>query len=405
MNETKADPPAPPKADPGSLALRAAPRPAVRFRRGLIIGIAGLGSAAIVAVTWLALQPAGLRLVGEPRQLYGGERKAPPEAVAKLPRSYGELRDGVPKLGPALPGDLGRPILEAQRETGDSAVERGGLSDPAAQMREAEVQRLQAERQRRDAERRAGREAPVLAQLSGSPTPAAVIASHAGGAAAAELASPAGAERRPAVRASEGDAASALRHRLQLPQSPWQLSAGTIIPASLVTGINSGLPGLVVAQVTQNVADSATGRTVLIPQGSRLIGSYDHVVGFGQRRVLLVWQRLVLPDGASLQLDNLPASDAAGYAGLEDEVDSHSWQLLKGVALSALLGVGTELTLGSTESDLVRALRESAQRSGAEAGQQLVSKNLGVQPTITVRPGWPLRVVVHKDLVLQPWRQ
>jgi type IV secretion system protein VirB10 len=164
------------------------------------------------------------------------------------------------------------------------------------------------------------------------------------------------------------------------------------------------LPGTVFAQVTENVRDSATGRTVLIPQGARLIGSYDSVVAYGQRRAMLVWQRIVLPDGASVRLDNMPATDLSGYAGLEDAVDFHTWRLLKGIALSTLLGVGTELSLGSGESDLVRAVRESTQQNAARAGDRITARNLDVQPTITVRPGWPLRAVVHKDLILRPWR-
>jgi type IV secretion system protein TrbI len=139
-------------------------------------------------------------------------------------------------------------------------------------------------------------------------------------------------------------------------------------------------------------------------QGARLIGSYDSVVAYGQRRALLVWQRLVLPDGSSVRLDNMPATDLCGYSGLEDEVDFHTWRLLKGIALSTLLGVGTELSFGSAESDLVRAVRESTQQNAARAGDRITSRNLDVQPTITVRPGWPLRAVIHNDLVLQPWR-
>ena len=142
---------------------------------------------------------------------------------------------------------------------------------------------------------------------------------------------------------------------------------------------------------------------MLIPQGSRLIGSYDSVVAFGQSRALVVWQRIILPDGASIRIDNAPASDTQGYAGLADKVDVHTWTLLKGVALSTLLGVGTQLTLGSSESDLVRAIRESTQQNTERAGQQLVGKALDVQPTITVRPGARVRIVVHKDLLLRPW--
>ncbi|WP_413208241.1 TrbI/VirB10 family protein [Rhodospirillum sp. A1_3_36] len=180
--------------------------------------------------------------------------------------------------------------------------------------------------------------------------------------------------------------------------------AGSIIAASLITGINSDLPGMVVAQVTENVHDTVTGRILLIPQGSRLIGAYDSVVAFGQSRALLVWRRIVMPDGSSIEIDNLPATDAAGYAGLEDEVDYHTWRLVKGIALATLLGVGSELTFGEGESDLIRAIRESTQSNVNRAGQRITEKNLNIQPTITVRPGWPLRVIVQRDLVLRPYQ-
>ncbi len=193
-------------------------------------------------------------------------------------------------------------------------------------------------------------------------------------------------------------------HPLETPVSPYQIMAGSVISASLVTGINSDLPGLVVAQVSENVYDTVTGEILLIPQGSRLIGIYDSVVAYGQSRALLVWQRIVMPDGSSVKIDNLPATDAKGYAGLEDKVDYHTWKLLKGVALSTLLGVGTELSFAENESDLVRAVRESTQQNTAQAGQRLTEKNLNIQPTITIRPGWPVHVIVHKDIVLKPYK-
>src|SRR3546814_16454513 len=111
-----------------------------------------------------------------------------------------------------------------------------------------------------------------------------------------------------------------------------------------------------------------------------------------------------MPDGSSIVIENLPATDTAGYAGLEDEVDYHTWRLITGVALSTLLGVGTELTFGDEESDLLRAIRESVQRDTNRAGQRITERNLNIQPTITIRPGWSLRVIVHQDLVLRPYR-
>jgi type IV secretion system protein VirB10 len=199
-------------------------------------------------------------------------------------------------------------------------------------------------------------------------------------------------------------AGSTNRATLQAAASPFTLMAGTIIPASLITGLNSDLPGVVIAQVTENVRDSATGTVILVPQGARLVGRYDSVVAFGQRRALVVWNRITFPDASSIELDNQPASDASGYAGLSDGVDAHTWQLLKGIGLSTLLGVGTQLSIGSSESDLVRAIRESAQQSVANTGSQITAHDLDVQPTITIRPGWPVRAMLSKDVQLRPWR-
>jgi type IV secretion system protein VirB10 len=384
-----------PKQDPESLVLRGRPRPVVRFRRGLIIGSAAVLSAALVAITWAALEPPSFTAAAEQ------DRDAPPprgtpEAIARVPASYGD----VPQLGPPLPGDLGRPILEHRRNLeaeAQASVATG--SAPADRARAA----AEAERGRLAAAELAARSSGVLVQLSGAghgagklpdPAPGGETGSGhvVGGAAGNEQRGPDG-----ALRAAVHDPALA-------GETPLTLSAGTVIPASLITGLNSDLPGTVLAQVTEHVRDSATGRAVLIPQGARLIGSYDSKVAYGQRRALLVWQRILMPDGSSVALDNAPATDPAGYAGIEDRVDFHGWRLLKGIALSSLLGVGSELGLGSSESDLVRAVRESAQQSGARAGDQITARNLDLPPTLRVRPGWPVRAIVHKDLALRPWR-
>lgn len=126
-------------------------------------------------------------------------------------------------------------------------------------------------------------------------------------------------------------------------------------------------------------------------------------MAFGQKRALVVWQRLILPDGSSVRLDNMPATDPSGYAGIADKADFHTWTLLKGVGVATLLGVGSELTV-SGESDLVQAIRESAQSNTARAGEQITQRNLDIQPTITIRPGAPVRVLVTRDLILAPWR-
>jgi type IV secretion system protein VirB10 len=126
-------------------------------------------------------------------------------------------------------------------------------------------------------------------------------------------------------------------------------------------------------------------------------------VTYGQRRALLVWDRILFPDGSSIKLDKMPATDTSGYAGLQGQVNSHPWQLIKGVVLSTALGLGSELSFGGGGA-VARAIRESAQQNGSRAGDQLVGRSLDVQPTLTVPPGWPVRALLAKDLVLKPWK-
>lgn len=382
-----------PKVDPETLVLRAKPPRATRFRKGVIVAASGFGATMICGAAWLALMPTNRGPAN------AGDERAPldapklPDALANAPTGYGD----APPLGPKLPGDLGRPILKHQRDLEMAEARTGDDAEARA------AERAEAEHQRLAAEDRAARESEIMLRRSGVP---------AGGAPVAGAAAPmaperddtregGAAKRGPAFRDEGGSETSP--HRLVELVSPWTVQAGSIISASLITGLNSDLPGLVTAQITANVHDSVSGRTVLVPQGSRLVGSYDNVVAFGQSRALVVWQRIILPDGSSIRLDNTPASDTEGYAGLADRIDRHSWQLLKGVVLSTLFGVGTELGSGSAESDLVRALRESTQQNAARAGDQIVARNLDIQPTLRIRPGWPLRIVVHKDIVLKPW--
>jgi type IV secretion system protein TrbI len=391
---TISDAPRPaPKLDPEALAIRQRPMRAIKFKRGVIIGGAALGSISLAAVTFFALQPQVFRTVAVGEELSEPSTRGSADALGDLPRSYGD----VPQLGPPLPGDLGRPILEHQRAMASEDGGGGATSDPAAEA-------ARAERERRLAELRAARESGVLFQTNGrtAARPAPSITSDP----VAQSVEPAPATARPSrtvefTRTLDGSG-DANPHVLTPPASPYTLAAGSVIAASLITGLNSDLPGLVTAQVTQNVYDSATGRILLVPQGARLMGNYDSVVAFGQRRALIVWQRLILPDGSSLRIDNAPATDAAGYAGLEDRVDFHTWSLLRGIGLATLLGVGTELSIGG-ESDLVRAIRGATQQNAARAGDQIVQRNLDIQPTITIRPGAPVRLVVHKDLILAPW--
>jgi type IV secretory pathway VirB10-like protein len=399
MSEDNIATPPAPKVDPETLAIRSRPPRAIRFKRGVIIAIAAIGSVSLIAVTWMALKPQVFRRVAE-QELAQPNFRSSTDALNGLPASY----DTVPKLGPPLPGDLGRPILEHQRAIATEA----GVGDGQV-LAQAEA----AEHERQFAELKAARQSGLLVQSGRQAIPVGESAA-AGAPAAAAPVDPArvaldpgndpNAQGRKAAFVGVLDPRGDINpHVLTAAVSPYTLSAGSVIAASLITGLRSDLPGIVTAQVTEQVYDSVTGRILLIPQGSRLIGSYDSVVAFGQKRALIVWQRIMLPDGSSLRIDNVPASDAAGYAGLQDKVDFHTWALLKGVVISTLLGVGSQLAL-SGDSDLVQAIRQSTQDSVSRAGDQITSRNLNIQPTITIRPGAPVRLVVHKDLILAPWK-
>jgi type IV secretory pathway VirB10-like protein len=194
---------------------------------------------------------------------------------------------------------------------------------------------------------------------------------------------------------------------LRPPASPWEVKAGTVIPAALITALNSDLPGEVIAQVTEPIYDHATGRTVLIPQGSRLIGRYDSQIAYGQERALIAWNRIIMPDGRSINIGSMSGGDLTGAAGLKDQVDGHFWQLARGILLSTVFSVGAASAQDASarsSGELVLNSASSGISTGAQqVGQQITSRDLNRQPTIKVRAGWPLRVLVNKDMILAPY--
>jgi type IV secretion system protein VirB10 len=391
------------KEPPERLSLRARPRGVARFNRRVVIGVAATGCTFIVVATMAALHPASFHR-DQSGELLIGANKQVADQLAGLPKSYGDLAPKPPKLGPPLPGDLGPAVAHQEQTLGlrpnpEEDADRAERMRIARQTQQARASTVFFQVSVRPPEPVVAKAAQVPAQVAGIPADAAKLDLD-------PERDPNGQQRKLSFLNGKQDERSIYNpHVLQHPVSPYQVMAGTIIAASLITGINSDLPGLVIAQVTEDVWDSVTGRILLIPQGSRLVGTYDPVVAFGQSRALLVWQRIIMPNGYSMVIDNLPATDTAGYAGLEDDVDFHTWQLLKGVALSTLLGTGTQVTFGSSQSNLVQAIRQSTQESTNEAGQRLVEKSMNVQPTITVRPGWPVRAIFNKDLILKAYGQ
>ena len=197
-----------------------------------------------------------------------------------------------------------------------------------------------------------------------------------------------------------------LNRPLLTPVSKYELKAGSVIPGALVTAINTDLPGEVIAQVTQNVYDSVSGNYLLIPQGSRLLGTYQSLVTNGQNRALLVWQRLIYPNGNSIVLDGMPGTDQTGQAGLADIVDYHLDKLAEATALTTALAYAgnqarnPQSTSGNGNQDVVG---DSVAQQANRIGEKIIDRQLDLQPTITIRSGWPLRVLVNKDMLLVPY--
>lgn len=381
---------------PTQMRLRAdAPR-VTRLSRKVLAGIGlvaclGLGGAFIYA---LQTRNSGKSAT----ELYSTDNRTTADGLAGLPRDY-----TGPRLGPPLPGDLGRPILNAQN--GGQTIPNPGMAVPNPGISSEEQRRLQeldAARTSRLFSSTETRTASGVATAGASTTPPALADLTSLGL-APQPATPSAQDRQLAFLNAAPDKRTVSPDRVAAPASPNILQAGAVIPAALITGIHSDLPGQITAQVTENVYDSPTGRILLVPQGTRLIGQYDNGVGFGQRRILLVWNRLILPNGRSIVLERQPGADAEGFAGLEDGVDYHWGDLFKAAALSTLLSVGAEAGSSGQESDIVRALRQGASNSISQTGQQVVGRQLNIAPTLTIRPGFPVRVIVTRDLVLEPY--
>jgi type IV secretion system protein VirB10 len=197
-----------------------------------------------------------------------------------------------------------------------------------------------------------------------------------------------------------------LEKQVSGPRSPFEVKAGSVIPTVLITGINSDLPGQVVAQVRENVYDTVTGNYLLIPQGSRLLAAYDSMVSWGQQRVLVCWNRLIRPDGSSITLDCMPGTDLGGYSGFSDEVDNHWWRIVGGAVVSSFLAATAQRSQGNVtgyQPTFPQVWATGAAGSINESGQQLTAKNLQIQPTIRVRPGFSVNVLVTRDIVIAPY--
>ncbi len=376
------------------LRLRAQPTGVVQLSRTVVIGGLATGAIIIAGCITYALRERDKENFAIKEVTIEHHNIA--EGVSGLPSNY-EHRD-VPKIGPPMPGDLGGPMLKAGVMPPNNPVSTNGDQEAQRQAQETEAARVS-----RLFAASNVRQQPV--------TPPAVMNDQATGAMQKQQASFAqddtfaqsGQDRKLAFAKAATDRRVISADRLMDPASPYILQGGTIIPGALITGIRSDLPGEITAQVTEPVYDTPTGQYLLIPQGARLIGSYDSQVAFGQSRVLLVWTRLILPNGKSIVLERQSGSDAAGFSGLQDGVDRHWTTLIGAAALTTLLSVGMEAGLGNNQTALFQSLASGASMGFNQIGRQLIGRNLNIQPTLTIRPGFPVRVIVNRDLILEPF--
>ena len=347
----------------------------------------------------------------------GAHRPAPKERAAE---SSGEAPPATPAFAGRYPGGYGDPAVQGAAPGtaslppaglgGDPAVGPTATAPPPPPVDPA----VQQARDQAMAARSAGpffsNQPSAAAPPAPAPTPVAFPAGDPAGSAGAQPVQdvqPANGQGAKRQFLASSRAQDYLAAPLMAPVSPWEVKAGTVIPAALVTALDSDLPGEAIAQVTEPIYDHVTGRTVLIPQGSRLIGQYDSQVAYGQRRALIAWNRIIMPDGRSINIGSMSGADLSGAAGLEDRVDGHFGQLARGILLSTLFSVGAasaqDARARSSGELVLNSAGSGVATSAQQVGQQVTQRDLNRQPTIKVRAGWPLRVVVNKDMILAPY--
>jgi len=374
-----------------SMKLRPEPPKVTRLSRKMLLATGMMGSIILGGSLIYAFH--GRKADNKGEELYSLDGRRIPDSLRSLPKDY-----TGPVLGKPLPGDLGHAMLEQDRQVPTSEALPGidpSAAEQAQKLRqEIETAKLStlfaATQTGRDQHSQPNTEnasssLPVLPDFA----PVSMPGDHA--------------SKQKAFLKPQKNTKTVSTERINVPATQSILQAGSVIPAALLTGIRSDLPGQITAQVTQNIYDSPKGRILLVPQGTRIIGQYDNAVAFGQSRVLFIWNRLIFPDGRSITLERMPGADATGFAGVQDKIDYHWWSVTKAAALSTLLSVGAELAMDDNDDRLIRAIRNGAQNTFNDAGQKIVDRQLNIAPTLTIRPGFPVRVIITQDLIVEPY--
>lgn len=298
--------------------------------------------------------------------------------------------------------------VKAKTAVNATSPRSSGSSNPssgAPLTRDEQLARLAAVRQQIEANTRDDPTAAYKARLAQLQSSGLLPASSGGGSGGApQLIQTAAATNNVAQfgNAGQGDRWK-LDAQPEAPRSPYELRAGFVVPATLISGVNSELPGQIIGQVAQNVYDTPTGKYLLIPQGSRLVGAYSSSVAYGQSRVLVAWQRIIFPDGKAMDIGSMPGSDSAGYAGFTDQVNNHYFRLFGSAFLMSAVTAGVSLSqpqqaAGTTTQTASGAMSEALGQQLGQVTAQLIAKNMNIAPTLEIRPGYRFNVMVTKDM-------
>lgn len=385
--------PLPPQGDPLGVLLPAA----TRFRRKLVWGLL-IGSGTVLAGVFAYgfLHNNG-SLIGKrsDAEIAANQKPQKPD-LAAFPQDYSQIKPAQPQPLAAV-----QPVAQGQPNAGIVARDAG---QPTAQER-ARASNVFFPQTPGTIQQIAAGNIPAVIPQSEAQAPSLYgtqpLPTEAMGGLAVQ---------KNAFLANAGTNRDYVAKPIQSPLSPFEIKAGTIIPASLITGINSDLPGEIIAQVSENIFDTATGRYLLVPQGSRLVGKYDSLISYGQDRALVAWNRLILPNGDSIDLEAMPGADQSGTAGLQDKTDHHRWAFAGALAVSTLLSLGPSIAQSIAESgqsgtntNVYTAPASALGSNTSQIGENMLNRELNRPNTITVRPGWPLNVLINRDLVMRSY--
>jgi type IV secretory pathway VirB10-like protein len=404
MNQPEATPAANSSGEESDLMVQPIPK-VTRFRRNLvypIIGIAILAAAVTFTYGLMHNNHGSLAGAGKPRE---SATTPTPDVSDKFPKTYADVPGLVKQPNaPPTPGTDG----VGQNNTSASS----GKAQKTNQPSEQQLARSSSVFFRQDAASSAPvRASPVVATVpSSTPSDNGKPQSVYGDQPLPAEAQGGLAEQKNAFLSSAATSKDYLSQPLQHPRSRFEIKAGSEISAALVTAINSDLPGEVIAQVTENVFDTVSGRYLLVPQGSRVIGKYDSLISYGQDRALVVWNRLILPNGTSIDLEAMRGTDETGAAGLEDETNHHRWAFAGALAVSTVMSFGPSVAQAfaqkATSGSNTNIYTQSSTTLGTQSsqiGENMLNRELNRPNTITIRQGWPLRILLDKDMVMEAY--